>query len=131
MSQAKLPLRIEPLAEVIQLESGALVLRPRVGRKLNITLFARTAVQVDGSILLTPLCERIEMHEAVQILGIPYSTLRRLIEMEAVKAFKRSPGRWVLDLQSVLTHKELSESDPEYWDNLKPSENQFQGALKL
>lgn len=128
---SQLTLKTETVAEIVQIEGGALVIRPRSGCKLKLTNFAKMAVQIDGSFLITPLDQQIEMTDAMRILGVPYTTLRRIIELEVIKAFKRSPGRWGLSLASVLEHKEKAEKDPEYWDNLKASETPFQTDLKL
>jgi len=131
MSQVPLPLKIETVAEVIQLESGALVIRPRPGRKLPLTAFAETRPQADGSVLLSPLSPEIEMDQAAAILGVPYTTLRRIVEMGILTAWKRSQGRWTITLDSVLDLKKSLRDDPEFWDKLKAQESGLQGCLKL
>lgn len=115
-----LPLNGEPIAEIIQLATGALIIRTRPGRRLRLTDFAKTALQTDGAYRLSPIHKTIEMSEAVEITGLPYTTLRRIVEMETViKAYKRSPGRWALDLASVLEFQNRLEQDPEFWENIK------------
>ena len=104
----------EAVAEVCLLPGGDFIIRPKGGRTLRFTDFARTARQADGSLVLTPLAAQIETVEAAQILGVPWTTLRRLIENGAVKAHKRSPRRWTVDLESVLKLKE-AQCDAEYW----------------
>lgn len=131
MSQSKLPIEQVQVAVVYQLVTGALVIRPLPGRRLVLTPAARTRVLPNGDVVLEPLAREIEMMEAMQILGVPYSTLRRIIEAGAVKAWKRSPGRWVLDLASVLDLKDKATNDPEFWDGFRSSEGSVQEHLKL
>lgn len=130
MSQPQL-LKAEAIAEVFQLANGDLVLRPKGGRRLKLTSFARVALQVDGSYVICPWDDEIETDQAMEILGVPWSTLRRLIDQAVLEAYKRTPARWTLSLKSVMSLKEKAKSDPEFWDNLKPSETAIQGALKL
>jgi hypothetical protein len=131
MSQTSLPLKIETVAEVCQTESGALVVRPRPGARLPLTAFAETRRQADGSFLILPLDDLLVMEKAMDLLGVPYTTMRRIIELEAVEAYKRSPGRWVVTFKSILALKDALKKDPEYWEKLKGSEPSFQGDLKL
>lgn len=131
MSQPTLPLKTDPIAEIHRLDSGTLVIRPRNGQKLALGAFARIKVQVDGSFVLDLLGQKIEMAEAMSILGVPYSTLRRIIELGALKASKRSPGRWVLDLDSVLELEDKVSKNPDFWEKLNAPESAFQGNLKF
>jgi hypothetical protein len=122
--------KTEVMADIIQLPSGCLVIRMRPGCKPPFTQLAQTEKQIDGSILFTPLDQEIDMADASKILGMPYSTLRRIIERGAIKAFKRSPGRWALSLVSVLQHKQNAAADPEYWQNLKAENTSLMKQIK-
>jgi hypothetical protein len=131
MSQSNLPLKIEAVAEIFQTESGAFVIRPRLGRKFALNGYAKVTPQADGSFRFDPLEAEIEMDEAASLLNVPYTTLRRIIEMDGLKAYKRSPGRWVVVLSSVIELKKSIQEDPEFWDKLKVPEPVFQNLLKL
>jgi hypothetical protein len=96
-----------------------------------LTGFARTSRQADGAFLLSPMDEEIETEEAMAILGVPWSTLRRIIDLEAIQARKRSQARWTLSLKSVLDLKTKTQNDPEFWQSVKAAETVIQRDLNL
>ncbi len=106
----------EVVGDFFRSENGKIVFRFRPGRVFNLTALVRTIKQPDGSFLVQPVGPKIRMALAVEISGIPYSTLLRLIMAGRVKAAKPTVGRWEVDLESLLAHKDRA-SDPYYWDN--------------
>jgi hypothetical protein len=109
--------KLETLGDVLRIEIGRIMLRARNGHKLPLTGYARTVRLPDGSFILEPLGDRVSTAQAVEILDIPYTTLKRIIDAKKIKAFKRSAGRWGVDLASLMEYKTKCETDSEFWEN--------------
>ena len=115
MNTQKIQSKIEIVADVMQMSGGELVLRPRAGRTLKLGRVADTIRQPDGNHRLTPHPEWIAMDKAMKILDLPYSTLRRAVENQALAAYKKSPFRWAVSLESVMELKRRAQVEPEFW----------------
>ena len=115
MNTQKIQSKIEIVADVMQMSGGELVLRPRAGRTLKLSRVADTIRQPDGNHRLTPHPEWIAMDKAMKILDLPYSTLRRAVENQALAAYKKSPFRWAISLDSVMELKRRAQVEPEFW----------------
>src|SRR4051812_4318917 len=109
----------EVVGEVIRLAGGAYIIRPKAGQKLGLTKFAKTKELPNGSFDLVLVEEWIETDQAMEILDVSYTTLRRIMELELFKFYRRSPKRWLISLASVLDLKAEAQKDPEFWEILK------------
>jgi hypothetical protein len=69
----------------------------------------------------------VDLQVAVEALGIPRDTLRRLIDAGFVKGRKPSPMRRQVNLSSLSDHLDAVERDPDFWTEARIK--QFAEAL--
>jgi hypothetical protein len=119
MNTQKISSKNEIVADLMQTPGGDLVIRPRPGRSLKLSRVADTIRQPDGSHRLTPHAEWIAMDQAMKILDMPYTTLRRAVESEAIAAYRKSPFRWAISLESVMELKRRTQIEPEFWEGFE------------
>lgn len=119
------------VAEIFQTPGGTLVIRPKYGQKLQLSLACVTREQCEGSWLLEPLGTWITVGEAARLMGIHECSVLRLQDLtkedgSPVIQFRRpSPFRVQVLLSSILEHLEQAK-DSEFWASCKPSEQPVQ-----
>src|SRR5258708_32749430 len=119
MNAKKTPVKTEIVAEVAQMPGGDLVIRPRPGRSLKLNRVAETIHQADGTHRLKPHGEWVGMTQAMKILDFPYNTLLRAVKSRALAAYRKTPGRWAVSVDSVMDLKRRSREEPEFWEEFK------------
>lgn len=113
------------VAEILQTPGGTLILRPKPGQTLNLSLAAITRQQCDGAWTLEPLGTWISVNEAARLMGVNESSVFRLQDLtkpdgSPVIIFRRpTPFRVQVLLSSVLDHLDQAR-DAEYWATCKP-----------
>jgi hypothetical protein len=131
MNAKKTPVNIEMVADVAQTPGGDLVIRPRPGRNLKLNRVAETIRQADGAYRLKPHGEWIGMSQAMTILDFPYNTLLRAMKSRALAAYKKSPGRWAVSLESVMDFKRRTREEPEFWEGFNPAAKNAAQPVKI
>lgn len=112
------------VAEIVQTPGGTLIIRPKPGSNLNLSLAAITRQQAD-SWVLEPLGTWIAVAEAARLMGVHECSVFRLQDMlkpdgTPVLIFRRPTAFKVqVLLRSVLDHLENAK-DPEFWTACKP-----------
>jgi hypothetical protein len=69
----------------------------------------------------------VDLQVAVEALGVPRDTLRRLIDAGFIAGRKPSPMRRQVSLASLSKHLEAVENDPDFWTDARIK--QFSQAL--
>jgi hypothetical protein len=69
----------------------------------------------------------VDLQVAVEALGVPRDTLRRLIDAGFVAGRKPSPMRRQVNIASLSNHLTAVEEDPDFWTEARVK--QFAGAL--
>lgn len=131
MNAKKTPMKNEIVAEVTQTPAGDLVICPRPGRSLKLNRVAETIRQADGTHRLKPHGEWVGISQAMKILDYPYNTLRRAVQSRALAAYRKTPGRWVVSLDSVMDLKRRTREEPEFWEEFKSGGENAAGPVKI
>src|SRR5258708_282411 len=131
MNAKKTHMKIEIVAEVTQTPAGELVIRPQPGRSLKLNRVAETIHQADGAYRLKPHGEWVGITQAMKILDFPYSTLLRAVQSRTLAAYRKTPGRWAVSLDSVMELKRRTREEPEFWEEFESSGKNAARPVKI
>jgi len=131
MNTHKTSVKNEIVADVTQTSDGDLVVRPRPGRSLSLNRVAETIRQADGAYRLKPHGEWVGINHAMRILDFPYSTLLRAVQSRALAAYRKTPARWAVSLDSVMELKRRTREEPEFWEEFNSGAKKAARPVKI